>query len=90
MKIVREAIAGTLESNDVFVRVSPADSGLEIRIESIVLQQFGPQIEQAAREAAQALGVEHAALSLDDRGAIDCTIRARVETALRRGAEGQA
>ena len=90
MKIVREAIAGTLESNDVFVRVSPQEQGIDIQIQSIVLQQFGPQIEHAAREAAQALGVEHAALSLDDRGAIDCTIRARVETALRRGAEEQA
>jgi citrate lyase subunit gamma (acyl carrier protein) len=90
VKIVREAIAGTLESNDVFVRVSPADKGLNIQVQSIVLGQFGAQIEQAARQTAQMLGVQNAVLSLDDRGAIDCTIRARVETALLRGAEVQA
>lgn len=90
MKIVREAIAGTLESNDVFVRVSPTDKGLNIQVQSIVLGQFGAQIEQAARQTAQMLGVQNAVLSLDDRGAIDCTIRARVETALLRGAEVQA
>ena len=33
---------------------------------------------------AQALGAEGALIELDDRGAVDCTIRARVETALLR------
>lgn len=83
MKITTNAIAGTLESNDVLVRVSPAD-GLSIEIESIVLPQFGKQIRQAVLQTAQALQVEGAAIVLQDKGAIDCTIKARVETALLR------
>ena len=83
MKITANAIAGSLESNDVLVRVSPAE-GLSVEIESIVLQQFGRQIRQAVLETAQALQVEDVAIFLQDKGAIECTIKARVETALLR------
>ena len=86
MKITANAIAGTLESNDVLVRVSPAE-GLSVDIESIVLPQFGKQIRQAVLETAQALQVEDAAIILQDKGAIECTIKARVETALLRAGE---
>ena len=86
MKITVNAIAGTLESNDVLVRVSPAE-GLNVDIESIVLPQFGDQIRQAVLETAQSLQVEDAAIILQDKGAIECTIKARVETALLRAGE---
>ena len=83
MKITTNAIAGTLESNDVLVRVSPAE-GLSVEIESIVLPQFGKQIRQAVLETAQDLQVQDAAIFLQDKGANECTIKARVETALMR------
>ncbi|MHC1786103.1 MAG: citrate lyase acyl carrier protein [Christensenellales bacterium] len=89
MNILREAIAGTLESNDVLVRVSPAVD-LNIQIDSIVITQFGGQIRQAVLESAQALGVRGAAIVLEDRGALTCTIKARVETALMRAGEERA
>ena len=84
MNVGKKAMAGTMESNDVMVYVSPAPQGIEVRVKSIVAYQFGAQIERAAREAAQALGAEGALIELDDRGAVDCTIRSRVETALLR------
>lgn len=87
MKVIRKAMAGTMESNDVMVYVTPAPEGLEVHVKSIVLRQFGEQIEHVARQTAQALGAEHALIELDDRGAVDCTIRARVETALLRSGE---
>lgn len=90
MKVVRKAMAGTMESNDVMVYVAPASQGLEVHVKSIVQRQFGEQIERVAREAAQALGAEQALIELDDRGAVDCTIRARVETALLRAKEEEA
>ncbi len=83
MKITVDAIAGTLESNDVMVWVNPA-KGLSVEIESIVLPQFGRQIRQAVLETAKDLQVEDAAIFLQDKGAIECTIKARVETALMR------
>ena len=86
MRITANAIAGTLESNDVLVRVSPAE-GLKVDIEAIVLPQFGKQIRRAVLETAQALQVEDADITLQDKGAIECTIKARVETALLRAGE---
>ena len=87
MKIVANAVAGTLESNDVLVTVAPGSAGLQLHVESIVLQQFGEQIERAVRDTADELGVTDAVIELNDRGAVQCTIQARVETALKRAAE---
>ena len=78
-------MAGTLESSDVYVEVVPRDT-IQIEIESIVAAQFEQAILLAVRQTAQALGVTGAGIVLKDRGALDCVIRARVETALRRGA----
>lgn len=87
MKIVKDAVAGTLESNDVMVSVSPGSGRVEVEVESIVLEQFGEAIRQTALEAAKDASVTDARIALNDRGALDCTIRARVETALRRAGE---
>ena len=84
MNVGKKAMAGTMESNDVMVYVLPAPQGLEVRVKSIVANQFGAQIERVARETAQTLGADGALIELDDRGAVDCTIRSRVETALLR------
>ncbi len=89
MKIIGQAMAGTLESNDVLVTVSPGEKGIELSLTSIVLNQFGEQIRQAALETAEEMGVKDARIELNDRGAVECTIKARVETALRRGAEAE-
>ena len=84
--LVRKSAAGTMESSDVFVEIEPAD-GLEIEIESVVQQQFGQAIEQAVRDVLRGQGVTGARVRLTDRGALECVIRARVETAVRRGKE---
>ena len=84
-KILHSATAGTLESSDVFVTLEPADSGVEIEIDSVVQNQFGDSIRQTVEEFLQDLQVENAKLSVVDRGALDCVIRARVETAVLRG-----
>lgn len=85
-KIVRKASAGTLESSDAMIELSPADT-LEIAIESPVKQQFGAEIEKAVRDVLAQMGVEGAAVRVVDRGALECVIRARTETAVRRGRE---
>ncbi|WP_458862845.1 citrate lyase acyl carrier protein [Acidaminobacterium chupaoyuni] len=84
MEIKKAATAGTLESSDVYVEIEPA-SGLKLHIESVVQQQFGQEIDRVVREVLKENGVENAAVSLNDKGAVECVIRARVETALRRG-----
>ena len=86
MEIVKTASAGTLESSDVYVEVSPG-SGVEIELESVVQLQFGDAIEAVVRDVLAENGVENAAVRITDRGALECVIRARVETAILRGKE---
>ena len=83
MKIVKNAVAGTLESSDAYVQVSPNEAGIEIELESVVLTQFGDAIKASVMEVLAENEVTNAKVSVNDRGAIDCTIRARVETALK-------
>ena len=83
MKLRKQAMAGTMESSDLMVVVQPSDE-LSITIQSPVIKQFGDSIRNAVEETAQALDVQGAEITVDDHGALDCTIRARVETALLR------
>ena len=81
-EIKKRAVAGTLESSDVYVEIEPNDSGIIIDIDSVVVNQFGEDIRRAASEVLAEQGVENAKVKLVDRGALDCVIRARVETAI--------
>lgn len=83
MNITSIAVAGTLESSDIYVEVEPSDA-LELNIESVVLNQFGGEIRATILSVLEELGVKSGKISVQDKGAIDCTIRARVETAVRR------
>ena len=84
MEIVKIASAGTMESSDAYVEIEPAD-GLNVQLESVVLEQFGDQIRQVVLEVLQDNGVEKANVRVVDRGALGCVLRARVETAIVRG-----
>ena len=57
-----------------------------IDLTSNVLQQFGAQIRSVITETLTEYGVENAAVTAVDKGALDCTIRARVTAALFRSA----
>lgn len=85
--IKMNACAGTVESSDIYVEIEPrpAGSGIELSVSSVVYQQFGEEIERVIMETLQQLGVTDIKLTASDRGAVDCTIRARVETAVCRG-----
>ena len=87
MQINRKVVAGTLESSDVFIQVEPSNEGIKIDLESVVINQFGEEIERVVRDVLQEFQVENIKIQVKDRGAVECAIRARVETALRR-AEG--
>lgn len=84
MKIQKPAKAGTMESNDIYVMIQPGENGNAIELESIVMKQFGKQIERIIRETLNELGVENAMVVAKDRGALDYTIKARIETAVKR------
>ncbi|WP_119309243.1 citrate lyase acyl carrier protein [Cohaesibacter haloalkalitolerans] len=87
MQIIQEALAGTLESSDLFVRVSPSEGALELILNSEVQNQFGDQIKKVVEATLAKLGVsEGATVIIEDKGALDCVIEARVEAALLRAA----
>lgn len=84
MKILKPAKAGTMESSDIYVMVHPNEGGIEINLESIVMKQFGDQIEKVIRETLEDFKAENILVVAKDRGALDYTIRARIETAIKR------
>ena len=86
MDILKSTSAGTMESSDVYVQIEPG-KGLDIQLESVVLNQFGDAIREVVTEVLKEQGVENAAVRIVDRGALECVIRARVETAVLRGKE---
>lgn len=85
MKIKNIAIVGSLESNDVMITIEPLENKLEIIIESIVYDQFNEEIKKAVQDICDELEVEQAKIKVNDRGALECTIKARMEAAIIRG-----
>ena len=88
MEIVAAAMAGTLESSDAQVTVEPAD-GLEIRLSSSVMSQYGRQIRQVVADTLARLEVTGAKVTVIDKGALDCTLKAPIKAAALRGAGRQ-
>lgn len=85
MKIKNIAIVGSLESNDVMITIEPLENELEISIESIVYDQFNGEIRKAVKDVCDEFGVKQAKIKVNDRGALECTIKARMEAAILRG-----
>lgn len=84
MEIIKTAVAGTLESSDCMVTVEPMNGGLELDLDSAVYRQYGERIKEVAFETLERLDVTNARVSIVDKGALDCTIKARVECACAR------
>lgn len=81
---IKNAVAGTLESGDIMVQIGPArpgEKGLAIELDSSVAAQFGRQIKDLIEETLHGLDVNDAVVKATDKGALDCTIRARVTAA---------
>mgnify|MGYP000450668037 FL=1 len=86
MQIKTPAVAGTMESSDIMIRMEPGEGGIAIALESTVMQQFGAQIESVIRDTLTQLGIGDVRVTAVDKGALDCTVRARVLAAAYRAA----
>ncbi len=82
MEVKGTAMAGTLESSDAQVTVEPGTSGIELSIESSVINQYGRKIRATVLETLERLDVKNAKVTVVDKGALDCTLKARVEGAV--------
>ena len=85
MEIKKSASAGTMESSDVYVEIEPGTDGIKLQLESVVMGQFGEAVTQTVLDVLREQSVENANVRVVDRGALECVIRARVETAVLRG-----
>lgn len=81
--ISKAAKAGSLESNDLMIMIESSDK-LDITLNSVVKEQYGDMILKAVNEVLEDKGVTKANIVIDDKGALDFTIRARMRTAIER------
>ena len=91
IKKIQPSQAGTVESNDILIILNPAEAGSGIKIDLIspVLQKYGRQIKIVIQEVLSDYKIVDAQVSANDRGALDCTIRARMMTAIDRAILGE-
>lgn len=86
MEILKSAAAGTLESSDCMVTVEPGE-GISLDLTSSVMNQYGRQIKAAVLETLERLDVKNANVTVVDKGALECTLKARVECAVFRSCD---
>lgn len=87
MELKKAATAGTLESSDCMVTVEPGEGGIDFTLESSVINQFGNQIRKVTMETLKNLGVDNVNIHIVDKGALDCTLKARIEGAVYRSVD---
>ncbi len=81
MEILKPAMAGTLESSDCQVTVEPGE-GIQFDLDSAVINQYGNQIRKVTYETLGNLDIKNVKIKIVDKGALDCTIKARIEGAV--------
>ena len=88
MIIVNEASTGSAESGDARVTVRPragGDLALEVRGPSV--QRYGDELRAAALSVLTALGVTEADVIIEEKGALDATVKARLSAACERASD---
>lgn len=88
MEIKHTALAGTLESSDIQFTLSKG-TGVEINLDSQVEKQFGNQIRKVITDLLADYGIENVNVRAVDKGALDCTIKARLIAAIQRATDTQ-
>ncbi len=81
---LQTARVGRAEKGDLVVEMERRDSGgLNIQIESSVKSMFGKLIRESVEATLSGLNIRDAAVKVDDNGALNHVIQARVEAAAR-------
>ena len=73
-------------SSDAMVTVEPGE-GIDFTLDSSVINQYGNQIRKVTMETLKNLGVDNVSIHIVDKGALDCTLKARIEGAVYRAVE---
>lgn len=86
-KIKKIASAGTVESSDCLVTVGPSDH-LALEYKGANSAVFQKRTEALLWEVLKKYGIDGADITIQDQGALEITMRARLETALERALTG--
>lgn len=78
------SMAGSVESCDCLIVLFESDK-LEIDLKSDVIIQYGEQIKEVILSTLMEYKINNVKVSIDDKGALNYTIKARLEAALKRG-----
>ncbi|MDO5040826.1 MAG: citrate lyase acyl carrier protein [Peptoniphilus sp.] len=73
--------AGSTDKCDVLITLYENEDGIEIQLNSPSAFQFGRSIKDEIIATLNNLGVENMKVKVEDNGALDFTIKSRVETA---------
>lgn len=84
MKVTKAAMAGTLESSDIMITLEPGDGAVQIDLQSSVDMYYHDQIMDVLNGVLKEMNIDNVSVRAVDHGALDCTIRARMTTAVKR------
>ena len=84
MEIKETASAGTIEKCDCLVTVSKGEGDIKINLSSKVLYQYGDSIRNTILQTLKKLDVNDVTVDVEDMGAFEYVIVARLETAIYR------
>lgn len=84
MKLIRSVLVGTLESSDLMVTLAPGEGGREIVLTSVVGGRFYDAILETVNEVLDEMEINDAYVEINDKGAMDFAIRARLIAAIKR------
>ena len=84
MEIKETASAGTIEKCDCLVTVSKGEGDIKINLSSKVLYQYGDSIRNTILQTLKKLDVNDVTVDVEDMGAFEYVIGARLEAAIYR------
>ena len=84
MEIKETASAGTIEKCDCLVTVSKGEGDIKINLSSKVLYQYGDSIKNTIIQTLKKLDVNDVTVDVEDMGAFEYVIVARLEAAIYR------
>jgi len=80
----QSATAGTTESSDIMITLKPGQQGIQVELDSNVKKQFGDHITALITAVLTRLAIDNVKVEAVDKGALDCTIKARTIAAVYR------
>jgi citrate lyase subunit gamma (acyl carrier protein) len=81
--MINSAHAGTLESSDVYIQINPIEEDIvEIELHSSVAELYDDMIEELIRDTLKEMDVTGINVHVQDKGALDFVIKARLQAAV--------